>query len=131
MVHRTLSRNGPSTEHAPDALGVPLPFLDDETQPINRAGASQLTGILRQGSLPPQAVMNHILADAVDSEPTEPFAWPNGDTELHTDRKAQYIDILSAEIGGAPSPLDSVTQNQASALIQDLRPRAQRVRNMH
>ncbi|KAI0326369.1 hypothetical protein GY45DRAFT_1259089 [Cubamyces sp. BRFM 1775] len=113
----------------PEAHAILLPFLDSPTQPINHAGASRLISFLRQNPSPPPAVMNYILADGVDPEPTEPFVWPNSDAELCTGRQAQYIDILYAEIGGAAPPLDGLTQNQASALIQDLCVRASRVRN--
>lgn len=47
--------------------------------------------------------------------------WPNGDTELRTERQAQYIGMLYAQIGVTPPPLDNLTQNEASAMIAALR----------
>ncbi|KAL1939505.1 hypothetical protein VTO73DRAFT_9816 [Trametes versicolor] len=103
------------------AHNVDLPFLDDPEQQINRAGASRLIEFLMQGATPPTAVIDYILAEGVEPEPTEPFVWPNGDTELRTERQAQYIGMLYAQIGVTPPPLDNLTQNEASAMIAALR----------
>ncbi|KAI9069803.1 hypothetical protein FKP32DRAFT_1558993, partial [Trametes sanguinea] len=107
---------------------VDLPFLDDPNQQINRAGASRLVQFLTRGERPSQAVIDHILAEGVDPEPTEPFVWPNGDTELRTERQAEYIELLHEQIGGVPPPLANLTQNQASAMIADLRSRVRETR---
>ncbi|KAI0364400.1 hypothetical protein BV20DRAFT_974504 [Pilatotrama ljubarskyi] len=66
------------------ARSINLPFLDDPTQQIDRAGASRINHFLMRGEEPPAAVVNYILAEGVEPEPTEPFVWPDGDTEPRT-----------------------------------------------
>ncbi|KAI0640458.1 hypothetical protein C8Q79DRAFT_996230 [Trametes meyenii] len=79
---------------------------------------------------PPSPSVTFARTTPTQPEPTEPFAqWPNGDTAPRTSRQAAYIELLYAQIGGFPPfTAPTLTQNEASAMIADLRLRAERVR---